>query len=423
MANNPQQAGFQQETQPESQRLAEAFRIFNQASEELSTAYTSLQGQVAALTGELAAANGALRQQYQEKAALTERLSLLLSALPAGVAVLDANGMVVQANPAAEATLGAALTGQAWEAVERAHLSASDTPGEFMADRDNPADLAHAGRRLAVTVTALDSAGGRIVLLHDITEAHRLKTQAERHERLAAMGEMAAQLAHQLRTPLAAALLYTANLENLELPDAARISIAHKAVARLKHLERLIQDMLLFARGEVLGRETIIVAELMQELRQTIEPLARAREVAWSVEEFSGGLLLQGNRKAITGALTNLLENALQAAGTVAGSLPRENGSGGEVHLAVRRAGDALEFMVRDNGAGMPPAVVARLFEPFFTTRAEGTGLGLAIARGVARAHGGNIEASSTLGAGTEFTFTLPLAHQTLESIESIVPA
>ena len=332
--------------QVEAQRLAEAFRIFNQASEELSTAYTSLQSQVAELTSELAAANGALRQQYQEKAAITERLSLLLSALPAGVVVIDANGIVVQANPAAAAALGvavsAALLGQAWVTIERTHLVSSETPGEFTADGT---------RRLVVTVTALDSAGGRIVLLHNITEAHRLKVQAERNERLAAMGELAAQLAHQLRTPLAAALLYTANLENPELPAAMRVSVAQIAVARLKHLERLIQDMLLFARGEVLGREAIDVDELLQELRQTIEPLARTRQIEFHVAAENGPLpRLQGNRKAIVGALTNLLENALQAAGA-------HNASGmSEVVLAVRREPDALVFLVRDNGAGMAPA-------------------------------------------------------------------
>ena len=406
MTKHSQPLAKEQEIQPESQRLAEAFRIFNQASEELSTAYTSLQGQVEALTGELAAANGALRQQYQEKAALTERLSVLLSALPAGVVVLNAQGLVVQANPAAEETLGAALAGQAWEKIEGTHLLASDTPGEFIND------AANAGRRYAVTVTALDSAGGRIVLLHDITEAHRLKAQAERHERLAAMGEMAAQLAHQLRTPLAAALLYTANLENPELPEPMRISIAQKAVARLKHLERLIQEMLLFARGEVLGREEILVAELLQELRQTIEPLARASDVEFRVEEAMSNLPLQGNRKAIAGALTNLLENALQAASHSTDSM---SGSAGEVILAVRRDGDALAFSIRDNGLGMTAAVTARLFEPFFTTRAEGTGLGLAIARGVARAHGGNIEAISALGCGTEFIVTLPLARPVVD--------
>ena len=400
-------------SQLEAQRLAEAFRIFNQASEELSGAYTSLQGQVAALTEELAAANGALRQQYLEKAALTERLSLLLDALPAGVVVLNAEGEILQANPVAAALLGTEcgqMPGEcSWEELVRERLMPSDTPDEYL--------IAPTGvQRVAMKVTALDSAGGRIVLLHDITEAHRLKTQVERNERLAAMGEMAAQLAHQLRTPLAAALLYTANLENPELAQASRTGIAQKAVARLKHLERLIQDMLLFARGEVLGRESIIVGELLQELRQTIEPLARARQVTFLLEDEcrqpNRNICLQGNRKAITGALTNLLENALHAAGCISESSAR-----GEVVLRARCIpGDqtddngCLAFAVRDNGKGLAPSVVARLFEPFFTTRAEGTGLGLAIARGVARAHGGNIEVKSTPDIGTEFVLTLPLS-------------
>ncbi len=383
----------QAESEPEKQRLAEAFRIFNQASEELSTVYSSLQGQVVMLTEELAAANGALRQQYLEKAALTERLSLLLAALPAGVVVLDAAGCVLQSNPAAETILGPDLVTRAWELVERERLAANGTPGEYQAGDK---------RRVAVTVTPLDSAGGRIVLLNDITEAHRLKTQSERNERLAVMGEMAAQLAHQLRTPLAAALLYTANLENPELPQASRISIAQKAVGRLKHLERLIQDMLLFARGEVLGRESIVISELLQELRQTIEPLARSRGVAFQVEDGLPETLLSGNRKALSGALTNLLENALQAAVST---------SGATVLLAVSRVGESVAFNVKDNGPGMTPAVLARLFEPFFTTRSDGTGLGLAIARGVVRAHGGNIEVHSVIGDGTEFIVILPLSR------------
>lgn len=271
-------------------RLAEAFQMFNQASEELATAYGALERQVESLTAELAAANA---------------------------------------------------------------------------------------------------------------EASRLREEAERNKRLAAMGEMAAQLAHQLRTPLAAALLYAGNLENPDLPESSRISIAGKTVARLKHLERLIQDMLLFARGEVLGRETFPVAGLLTELAHTFEPLARARSIAFEIEEQPGDAHLTGNRKALTGALTNLLENALQAVD-----------AGGRVVLSARRSGEQMLLTVRDNGRGMTPDVVERLFEPFFTTRSEGTGLGLAIARGVARAHGGGIDVRSKPGAGTEFMITLPL-HET----------
>jgi two-component system sensor histidine kinase FlrB len=270
--------------------LAEAFRVFNQASEELSTAYGAIERQVESLTAELAAANA---------------------------------------------------------------------------------------------------------------EASRLREEAERNKRLAAMGEMAAQLAHQLRTPLAAALLYVGNLENPGLPEANRLSIAGKAVARLKHLEHLIQDMLLFARGEILGRETFPVAELLTDLAHTFEPLARGRAAELRIEEGSGNVWLTGNRKALTGALTNLVENALQAVT-----------AGGRVTLAAARTGADLLLTVRDNGRGMTPDIVARLFEPFFTTRNEGTGLGLAIARGVARAHGGGIDLRSEPGVGTEFMITLPL-HET----------
>ena len=141
-------------------------------------------------------------------------------------------------------------------------------------------------------------------------EANRLREEAERHKRLAAMGEMAAQLAHQLRTPLAAALLYAGNLELPNLPESHRLSLAGKTVDRLKHLERLIRDMLLFARGEALGRERFAVAELFHDLAQTAEPLARNRQVGLDIVMPDAGMTLIGNRKSLAGALLNLLENA-----------------------------------------------------------------------------------------------------------------
>jgi len=152
---NPTQPSVDPAPPPESEKLAEAFRIFNQASAELAGTYKTLQSQVAQLTAELAAANGALRQQYQEKAALTERLTLLLNALPAGVVVFDASGRVVEANPAALA-LGF-TAGRSWAELERDFLAATPTPGEYLAGE----------RRLAITVTPLDSAGGHYAAATD----------------------------------------------------------------------------------------------------------------------------------------------------------------------------------------------------------------------------------------------------------------
>jgi two-component system sensor histidine kinase FlrB len=253
------------------------------------------------------------------------------------------------------------------------------------------------GRRVSITDTRLASGGGRIVLIHDVTEAHRMKTQAARNERLAAMGEMAAGLAHQLRTPLAAALLYAGALENPRLPEAERTRCGTRVVERLQHLERLIRDMLSFARGEASGGESIAVSALLAEAAQVFEPLARRREVAFVVADESRGAVVSGSRKTLAGALVNLMENALDA------SAP-----GGRIELDASGENGMVCIRVRDNGRGMDAATQARLFEPFFTTRAEGTGLGLAIARGVARAHGGGIEVDSAPGNGALFRLTLP---------------
>ena len=240
-------------------------------------------------------------------------------------------------------------------------------------------------------------------------ERQRLREEAERNARLAAMGEMAAQLAHQLRTPLAAALLYAGNLENPDLPTDKRVAIAQKTVLRLQHLERLIQDILLFARGEVLGREHFTINELLDELQGTFEPLARQRQVELQVTRSDDKLALTGNRKALSGALTSLLENALQAVA-----------AGGSIRVDVSAAAAQLQFRVRDNGAGMAPEVASRLFEPFFTTRSDGTGLGLAIAHGVARAHGGSISVDTRPGEGSLFTLSVARGGDASPAMEPV---
>ena len=381
-----------------AQELQRAFDVFNQVSLELTQAYEGLQAKVESLTAELAVANGELRRQYQEKEALSERLSLLLNALPAGVVVLDSTARVSEANPVARSMLGESISGENWSALAEAKLAATDAPDEWQL----------ADRRVSIAESPLDSAGGRILLIHDITVAHELKANVERHQRLAAMGEMAASLAHQLRTPLATALLYSANLAQPELSDAARARFAGKATEQLKRLERLIQDVLLFARGESIGRDVIPAAALIAEAAQTLEPLCREKGVDFSVCADVGDVMIVGSRKALGGALLNLLENALQA------SEGRHDNSA-KVCLSAVADERSVLIHVQDSGKGIAPEVQARIFEPFFTTRGQGTGLGLAIALGVARAHGGTIEVSSVAGQGSDFVLRLPAATMTEE--------
>ncbi len=374
-----------------AQELQRAFDVFNQVSLELTQAYEALQQRVESLTAELAVANGELRRQYQEKDALSERLSLLLHALPAGVVVLDSQSTVGEANPAAIRMFGETVIGSDWGTTASEALQPTDGPDEWLFGK----------RRLSIAESQLDSAGGRILVIHDVTTAHELKANLERNQRLAAMGEMAASLAHQLRTPLATALLYSANLAQPELSETARTRFAGKATEQLRRLERLIQDVLLFTRGESIGREAIPVTSLIGEAVQTVEPLCREKSVELAVNANVGDTIVMGSRKALAGALLNLLENALQAC---------ESTKEGAriIQLSAERCDAWLQISVRDSGPGITPETQARIFEPFFTTRGQGTGLGLAIALGVVRAHGGAIEVNSRPGDGAEFVIRLP---------------
>ncbi len=243
-------------------------------------------------------------------------------------------------------------------------------------------------QQVAQLTRELAAANGELLAMHE-----RLR----RKQRLAVMGEMAAGLAHQLRTPLATALLYTAHLSNSALDERERRGFAEKALERLRHLECLIRDMLLFAKGETAEWETVAVSSLLAELTQVIEPQLSLRGLHFMVNDKSAGASLRADRKALSGALVSLLENAMQA-----------SPDGGRVTLECARTGSAVVLTVTDDGRGIEAELQERLFEPFFTTRAEGTGLGLAMVRGLAQSMGGSVQVKSAPGAGSEFVLRLP---------------
>lgn len=371
--------------------LQQAFNLFNQVSEQLTGAYMDLQKQVEQLTHELAVANGELRLQLEEKANLSQRLSRLLEALPGGVVVLEAAGRIVEANPVSFSLLGEPLIGEAWQAVFARELRPTTTPGEWL--------VGDAGRRVAISSSRLGEQGGEILLLQDVTEAYQMQDQLQRHKRLSSMGEMVAGLAHQLRTPLAAALLYSSHLRG-ELAPEDRVRFADKALARLRSLEHLIKDMLIFVRGGKGAQERVTSQTLLAEVQQVMEPQMAQHGLNFELVDTAGSCCVMGSREALSGALLNLMSNAMQACEP-----------GGRILLSSDVEDHWLVFRVSDTGKGIPQAMQDRLFEPFFTTRSEGTGLGLAIVREVTQMHGGEISVQSVEGQGSTFCLRLPVAQ------------
>ena len=387
---------------PEKQ-LEDAFQVFNQVSEQLVDSYGELQRKVAALSDQLAASNGERIRQLAEKERLANRLSKLLDALPAAVVVVDGADQVRQYNPAAAQLIPGLHQAAHWPTLYR-EVFDCDWQGEELRLRT--------GQIINMTRRGLDPEPGYLLLLLNITETRELQARIERQQRLTAMGEMAAQLAHQIRTPLTSALLYSAHLAREDLSPAQRARFSDRCRARLLHMERQINDMLSFSRGPQMRSEPVNLCELLAELGQTLEPLASARGLTLTVCDHVGvAETHSGNRDALLGAFANIAGNALEHCA-----------DGGRVRVELTRQKENWLLRFCDDGPGIPPALQQKIFDPFFTTRTDGTGLGLSVAQSAILAHGGRIKVESSAGAGACFSVTLPRRAASDVPVEPVVP-
>lgn len=361
--------------------LEEAFALFNQTSLQLTQAYDGLQKQLASVQAELAEANQARRE-------LSERLERLLDLLPAGVLLLNEHDVIVEMNPAAEAILGKDAQGRLWEVVVRnAFLHVTDV-GEL---------ITHDGRVYQLSSRTLDQPAGRLLLIQDVTAAHHLQQHRSRHQRLNSMGEMAASLAHQIRTPLSTALLYMSQLNNDMDPDK-RQRFVERSLGSLRHIEGLVNDMLQYARGGRSASKPVEIETLLTRLQQALKPQLDATHSTLSLRNDSERTHLVGDEEALLTALHNLGANALEA-----------GKEGVHVSIDVWDQEQAVMLSVTDDGPGIPAENQERIFEPFFTSRAQGTGLGLAVVRAVAEAHNGTVWVHSREGQGSTFYLKLPI--------------
>ena len=368
--------------------LEQAFALFNQMSNQLSESYSLLEARVNELKGQLALVSAQRMQELAEKERLAHRLQSLLDLLPGGVIVIDGQGVVREANPVARALLGQPLVGMLWRQVIARNFAPREDDGHEISMRD--------GRRLSIATRSLHGEPGQLVLLTDLTETRRLQDQLSRHERLSALGRMVASLAHQIRTPLSAALLYASHLNEQVLPAEQQQRFAGRLKERLHELENQVRDMLIFARGELPLPDRLSPPVLFDALRAAADAHVGDMAVRWQCDVRDGELLC--NRDTLVGTVLNLIDNAIQAAGRDA-----------RLKIHLYRRGDQLRLCVSDNGPGMSRETLARLGEPFFTTKTTGTGLGLAVVKAVARAHQGQLLLQSRAGRGTCAIVSLPL--------------
>lgn len=385
---------MRQEAQFSQVALANAFQTFNQLSDQLAASYHALESQVSHLNEELNKTNDARLHELTEKERLANRLSTLIQALPGGIVVVDGNGLVQEFNQTALNLLGEPLQSQTWTSVIQRAFAPRLDDGHDISLMD--------GRRVNISTCPMVNEPGQVLLITDVTEIRQLQDKVNQQERLVAMGEMAASLAHQIRTPLASAMLYASNLKRDDLVEPDRQRFCEKIQSRLGHLEHIVNDMLLYARSNTTGvEERFRINDLMLDVEHTIDAKLLESETFYQYQDETNNIELSANRQMLLSALTNLCVNAIQAM----------SGKGNLSIISRLADSQHIELLVCDNGPGIPEAKLKHIFDPFFTTRAEGTGLGLAVVRAIIHAHKGEVLIDSHVDGGTTFLLRLPLLH------------
>jgi signal transduction histidine kinase len=236
------------------------------------------------------------------------------------------------------------------------------------------------------------------LLVASVERERALEAQALRQSRLAAMGEMAAMLAHEVRNPLGAMELFTGLLLQDLRDRPEQLRLAREVARSITDLSHLVTNLLEFTRTQAPRRAPVDVGGLVDDaLRYGGAPCAAAIRVERRLDAAAVAL---GDGDLLRPVFTNLVRNALEAMPT-----------GGTLTVAVAREGDVVRVTVADTGPGIPEAERAAIFRPFYTTRARGTGLGLAVARDLVAAMHGTLDVDSAPGRGATFTVTLPTAR------------
>lgn len=302
----------------------------------------------------------------------------LLAALPVPVLWIDRHGVVRACNPLAVGLLGRPLLGESWRLLVQQRFC-TGAPGAGL--------TLTSGQPVAVTINPFD--GGQLLALL-VQRAAEVAHEGElRSARLVEIGKLAAGLAHQLRTPIAAAQLY---LDLARETGAARYF--DDTQTALDSLTRHTESLLTLARGEFQNDAELSVVELIELTVRQAQALVRGDRLVVTNDCPQARLLC--NRHLLSGVILNLIENATQA------SPPK-----GVIELHCAQQGEEIVVAVKDFGCGIAPELCARLGEPLVTGRPQGTGLGLTMARLVVERHGGALVIASTPGVGTTVTVRL----------------
>ncbi len=398
--------------------LQKSISQFNDATNRIMEAYGRLEKEFANLNLELEKKNLELEKMVGEKEDVKSYLHNILESLTTGVVVIDLQGNIQTINGCAEVFLQSSrelLTGRnirTWLADICPGDGNNLLESEYLAG-----DL---GRRAALNDRILDIFGsplrarsgdvlGVVLVLVDVTKMEGFKEIAKRSERLAAMGELAANIAHEIRNPLGSIELFSSLLlkDLVEKKNRQRVM---QVIASVKNMDSKISNLLYFAEPNPPRMESLFLHDIIEEIISFTEPIIDQADISLAVDLDDSEPLVSGDTEMLKQVFLNVILNALQA-------MP----AGGRLSIKSRRVNATgegsrnsffQEVIIVDTGPGIPADVASRIFDPFFSTKEGNTGLGLAIAHNIISLHRGYIHVKSKPQQGAEFTVALPVLQR-----------
>ncbi len=391
--------------------LVKLFEGFTQASSSFTQSYRKLEQQIIHLS-----------DQLQNQSKLLHRtevfLSSVLSNIPVGIIVIDLDGVIAMFNPYSSLITGwreNEVIGKRYDEIFHSESTSPDSAfytlitGSIIESREKSINNKD-GEIVPVRFSTSwlrdnnNDSLGVLEIIEDLSPIKNLQRQMQRHETLASLGEMAAQVAHELRNPLAGVQGFAQFLmEDLEEEHPA-YRTASKIVQGVHDIDHIAGDLLEFTRPISADYEKVNIIELLQSetelLQSELKNQNKSITITLNIPEET--IDVECDSYLFKQAILNLLKNAANAI-EFEGEIT--------VSLVWNLMKNRYRIYIEDTGHGIPEDSLDKIFHPFYTTRSKGTGLGLAMVKKILHVHDGDIEVESKVGEGSLFTLELPITR------------
>jgi len=391
----------------------------------LAAAFNDMAAQLLHQRTALEEAHGGLRRQFEELADLKSYTDNILGSLTSGIVTIDLGGRVVTLNLAAELLTGffrGEAAGRYCTELFAHTPEISDLLTETLATRAPIASVPLTLRRRNGTILPIEFStaplkGGEgkdlgvIGVFRDVTLVRQLESDLRRSDRLAALGTLAAGLAHEIKNPLTSLLTFSRHLDRKFDDPNFRERFSSVVLRELERINGIVERLLELARPSRMSFTLVRLPELINRALELYADQFDDRRVE-VVREYARDVpSIQADKDALYRVFVNLVANALDAMPGGGRLTVRAGwaGTGDPVPATRWRPANRVKIEVGDTGVGIEPSDTDRIFNPFYTTRDSGTGLGLALAHKIIQDHGGAISFQSVRGRGTTFTIVLSL--------------